>query len=317
MTHRRYVSPLRYPGGKARMAPFLADTFDSQWSLLDVEVWIEPFAGGLGAGLTLLDRDQVGEVWFCEANPALAAMWRALITDPHEFAARVAATTPTQGTYEAAREVVAAVHAGQAIDDTVAGLAAFVINRCSRSGIVTPAAGPIGGKTQSGRWTIASRFDPDRLADRVRALAPLTHRLRYYGADGIRAVAALDGTAGIEDEVMLFVDPPYVREGNRLYANGMTTGDHQGLADALNRTPARWVLTYDDEPVVVDVLYPGRRVVEFDIAHTANTSRIDREYAVLSANLHLPVGDLRLLPTGGARWVRDTDAQWETAKALA
>src|SRR5690625_5109627 len=51
---RRYLSPLRYPGGKARMASALGDLFDRQVSMLDIEVWIEPFAGGAGAGLTLL-----------------------------------------------------------------------------------------------------------------------------------------------------------------------------------------------------------------------------------------------------------------------
>lgn len=45
---------------------------------LDLSVWFEPFAGGLGAGLKLLDAGVVEQVWFCEANPALAAFWRTI-----------------------------------------------------------------------------------------------------------------------------------------------------------------------------------------------------------------------------------------------
>jgi len=40
MSKRRYVSPLRYPGGKAAMAPWLADMFADQGGLMDVEVWM-------------------------------------------------------------------------------------------------------------------------------------------------------------------------------------------------------------------------------------------------------------------------------------
>lgn len=64
----RWVSPLRYPGGKGRMAGALAELFMAQFGLMDVEVWVEPFAGGAGAGLHLLDRDVVEEVWLSGAN---------------------------------------------------------------------------------------------------------------------------------------------------------------------------------------------------------------------------------------------------------
>lgn len=54
--NNRWTSPLRYPGGKVRMAPFLAGAFAAQWSVMDIEIFLEPFAGGLGAGLKLLEQ---------------------------------------------------------------------------------------------------------------------------------------------------------------------------------------------------------------------------------------------------------------------
>lgn len=290
------------------MATYLADMFEAQWGPMDVEVWVEPFAGGLGAGLTLLDRGVVGEVWFSEKNPALAGMWRTLIADPGQFADRIERVTPTLDAYREAAEVVAAVCAGKGVDDLTAGVAAFIVNRCSRSGIVAPRVGPIGGKAQTGRWTIASRFHPQRLADRVRHVGTHASNLRFLGDDAITTIRDLDGS-GIEDEVMLFVDPPYVREGNRLYSSGMTPAEHEALAEALNESPARWALTYDDEPLVGDVLYPGRRLIEFDIAHTANRQRIDRDYLLFSPNLRVLTGD-SVLPRGQSRWLRTDDHQW-------
>jgi len=304
----RYVSPLRYPGGKARMAPWLAEAFAVQTSNMDVEVWIEPFAGGAGAGLTLLDAEAVSEVWLTEKHPAIAAMWRAVLDDGEALARRVETTSADMTLWGWALEQVTAAQAGQTLDDRELGFAALVVNRCSRSGIIAPRVGPIGGKSQEGRWTVGSRWNPEGLAARIRHVASMSGSIRFTEGDAVARIEELDGSVGIEDEVMLFVDPPYCREGNRLYANGMTEDDHQRLADALNGCASRWLLTYDDEPLVAEVLYPERRVLAYYIPNTANRARVATEYAVLSDDLDLPVG-LQLLPkTAEAYWVRDVVA---------
>lgn len=77
---------------------------------------------------------------------------------------------------------------------------------------------------------------------------------------------------------------------------------HQRLAGALNTTAARWMLTYDDEPLVTDVLYPERRVLAYDIRNTANRARIAREFAVFWDSLD--VGDPAGLVRGSTRWIR-------------
>ena len=285
------------------MAPFLGEMFAQQVAAMAVEVWLEPFAGGAGAGLTLLDAGAVGEVWLTEKNPAIAAMWRTVLTEGDALAAKVERTIPDLVTWEHARQMLAAAElGGLVLDDMELGFAALVVNRCSRSGIVAPRVGPIGGKSQDGRWTVASRWNGPALAERIRRLETLRGSIRFTEGDAIAAIAGLDGS-GIEDEVLAFVDPPYLREGNRLYANGMSKTDHQRLADALNASPARWMLTYDDEPSVPEQLYPDRRVLAYRIPNTANRQRIATEYAVFSDNLALGPAP-ELLPGAEAAWVR-------------
>ena len=303
-TPRRYLSPLRYPGGKARMGDYLADMFAQQCGYMDVEVWIEPFAGGLGAGLHLLSVGAVEEVWFCEANPALAAMWRALIADPERLASRVEQLTPTLGLFEDARAAVAAATAAHAPDDETLALSALVMNRCSRSGMVAPTVGPIGGKAQTGRYTVASRFHPHRLPTRLRDLAPLASGLRYVDADGIDYINGLDGSVGLEQEVVILADPPYSDVGGRLYTYGMSPSDHQRLAWALNTTPCRWALTYDSTPTIARDWYPDCRVMEYTIRHGANQHHTDTEYLILSDNLIIDP-TATPLPNGTHTWVRD------------
>ncbi|MBN7315081.1 MULTISPECIES: DNA adenine methylase [Mycobacteriaceae] len=284
------------------MADALADIFLAQFGLLDVEVWVELFAGGAGAGLHLLDRGVVDEVWLTEKNRALAAFWRTVVDNGLELAERVRACQPDMSTWHTAREVVATSEAGAAIPDLDLAFAALIINRCSRSGMVNARVGPIGGKHQTGRWHLRSRWNPEGLADRIESISRLGHRIRVSEGNAIDRIAELDGSVGIEDELLLFVDPPYFVQGNRLYAHGMTFDDHKNLAAALTNCAARWLLTYDSDERVLG-LYPDSRVLAYDIACTANRAHVDEEYAVLSDNLTVRQ-DQHLLATGGSRWVQ-------------
>lgn len=298
----RHVSPLRYPGGKARMTPALANLFATQAGPMDIEVWVEPFAGGAGAGLTLLAGCHVEQVWLIEAHPALAAFWQTVTgPDAEHLATRVETTQADMELWARSREVVAAAEAGEQVGALEAAFAAFVVNRCSRSGIATASAGPIGGKHQTGKWGVAARFNGPALASRLRQVATLAAggRIRVIHGDGIDHIEQLTGS-GIEDELFVFADPPYIAQGPRLYTHGLNAGDHERLASALTGCPSHWLLTYDAHPDVLE-LYPSNRVLAYQIPHTANRQRLGWEYAVLSDNLWVRA-DLTLLPKGQTRW---------------
>lgn len=282
----RYASPLRYPGGKARMAPWLTGTFESlQWPM-DVEIWLEPFGGGAGAALTALTSGKVPEAWIVEANPALAAFWTTVMDEGPALASQVEGVIPSLGLFQASREKVAAALNGEKVETFELGLAAFILNRCSRSGMIISNVGPIGGKTQSGRDTISARFNAPALAERIRAVHALGDRFKVFTGDGISFLEDLP-SSGILDEVFCFVDPPYIGVGNDLYAIGMDNDLHERLARALNRLTAPWLLTYDAHPQI-PVLYPCSEVMEFDIPHTAGSSRVGTEYLVLGPGMRLP-----------------------------
>lgn len=284
------------------MAPWLSNVFADQYTSMPLEVWIEPFAGGAGAGLTMLDAGAVSELWLVDANSGIAAFWSAVKHDGERLAHLIEQTTPDMALFSWAREVTATPTVTDFFD---LGFASFILNRCSRSGIVAPNVGPIGGKAQAGEWTVASRFNALELAERVRHVARMSNRIRVTHGDGIAHIEELVDS-GIEDEVMLFVDPPYIREGNRLYANGMDEAGHQRLADALNGiADGLWILTYDDEPSIPKKFYPDRRVLAYDIRNTAGRQRIAQEFAVFSDAVNVGVTPLPLAHRQ-ASWVRES-----------
>lgn len=290
-------------------------------SPMDIEMWVEPFAGGAGAGLTLLCDGCVDDLWLVEQNPAMAAFWRVVAADGGRLADLIANTRPTVALFDECRGIVAAAapatgdgfepspadpRPAAADEDSLRlAWAAFVVNRCSRSGIVSGVAGPIGGRRQHGRWKVGDRFNADALAERVARLHA-TGGIRVLEGDAIDYIAQHDGSVGIEDEVFLFVDPPYIAEGNRLYGAGMARGDHARLARALARCTAPWVLTYDAHPAVPD-LYPTHQIAEYSVRYTANTARPDVEYAVFSPILGDAFGTTTappdLLGRGDVTWL--------------
>lgn len=294
---RRYVSPLRYPGGKARMAGWLDVLFRQQWD--HVEVWMEPFAGGAGAGLTLLDADAIPELWLVEKHPALAAFWTTLTQDGHRLANHIRRLDPTMTLWHHSKSVLAAAEAGQTVDQFDLAVAAFVTNRCSRSGITTSTAGPIGGKHQTGAHIVASRFNPDKLADRLARVADLSGRIRVWESDAVDMITELPDS-GFDGELFLFVDPPYVIEGGRLYQHSFGWADHARLRDALAACGSPWMLTYDHHPHIQD-LYAGFPQLEFGIDYSANTRRSDVELAVFSHTAQVPA-ELNVWPGKQARW---------------
>lgn len=304
----RYVSPLRYPGGKAKMSPWLTNLFDDHIGPMDVEVWIEPFAGGAGAGLTALSNHGIPELWLYEAHPGLNAFW-SVIADGQadQLAGRVRQASPTVSAFMGHREIVAGAMGGEVVDQMELALSTFMVNRLSRSGMVNGSAGPIGGWKQSGRWRIDSRFGAEALAGRIEVLGRINDRIKVLGTDGVAGIEDLAGS-GVEDEVFCFVDPPYVVDGGRLYSKSFDQEDHARLAGALYDCRSPWVLTYDAHPVVRE-LYQDFRILGFEIPHTANRRAMDIEYLVLSNNVTPPEG--HPLNRGQMHWVQE--AQMEDA----
>jgi DNA adenine methylase len=78
-----YVSPLRYPGGKAHLAGFLAELLTSQRRR--PKVYVEPFAGGAGAALRLLYGEHVDRIVLNDLNPGIAAFWRSVFHHTDEL----------------------------------------------------------------------------------------------------------------------------------------------------------------------------------------------------------------------------------------
>lgn len=73
MYSNKLYSPLRYPGGKAPFAPFIAKVMEVNG--ITGGHYLEPYAGGAGVALALLLDGHASHIHINDADPAVYAFW--------------------------------------------------------------------------------------------------------------------------------------------------------------------------------------------------------------------------------------------------
>jgi DNA adenine methylase len=81
---RKYLyTPLRYPGGKTSLFRFFEEIIGhNQWK--DV-VYIEPYAGGAGAALSLLITNSVSSIVINDYDSAIYSFWISILNETESF----------------------------------------------------------------------------------------------------------------------------------------------------------------------------------------------------------------------------------------
>jgi DNA adenine methylase len=272
-------TPLRFPGGKAKLGPFLAEFFKT--NRLINGVYAEPYAGGAGAALFLLFHGYATRVLLNDIDPAIVAFWRAVLNHPDRFARRINTVALTVREWDRQRQIYRA--GGRGFD---LGFAFFYLNRTNRSGIMN--AGVIGGREQTGPWSIDARFNRTRLAERVRAIGRVRRKISVTRGDALDFLGELAQRRTTIPRIVCYLDPPYVHKGRDLYTNYYTPKDHEAIAEALKRFKVPWLLTYDDCPAIRRLYCRSHHVYDSEVSYSARDVRRGREILVLGPRLRLP-----------------------------
>lgn len=273
-------SPLRYPGGKAKVANFFRLLFQAN-HLVDGE-YVEPYAGGASVALALLFGGFVSRVHINDADPAIYAFWDAVLNAPDELCQRIADARLDVDEWKRQRSIYRDTDAC-AID---LAFATFYLNRTNRSGVI-PCGGVIGGLNQDGPWKIDARFTKPELIRRIQRVA------HYRSAINVSQLDALTLLHGIEarlqaSRALVYLDPPYYEKGSALYRSFYYHDDHAAVAAAVRRLRIPWVVSYDNvEPV--REFYKNHRRIEYGLRYTARERYDGREVMFFSPGLLVPV----------------------------
>ena len=271
-----FVSPLRYPGGKAKLGPYFARLLASQ--SVPIMTYAEPYAGGAGAGLYLLSEQYVDRLLINDLNPGITAFWRAILCSPDEFIERIKFEDVSVKSWYAHRDVYLNPTEAKDID---LGFATFFLNRCNRSGILT--ARPIGGLEQTGKWKIDVRFNRINLAERVRRIGQMAENITVSETDALEFIETVSSES---TPVLIYADPPYLVKSEDLYLNRHSWAGHERLSEILLKNRHPWVLTYDFDDRVRQ-LYSSNRCLVYSISHTAQSQKVGSELMLFSRGLRV------------------------------
>lgn len=271
-------SPLRYPGGKGKLSPFVAAVIGN----MEVKnpTYIEPFAGGAGIALSLLFNGIVEEIVINDYDKAIYSMWKAILTQTNAFIELIRNTPVTVDEWYRQKEVYSSRGNKYSLE---LGFATFYLNRTNRSGILN--AGPIGGYQQTGNYLIDARFNKEDLIKRVQKIAKYKGKIHLYNHD-IRSFIK-SYVPKYSNRAFIYFDPPYYKKGKYLYKNFFDEKDHRDIHDLVVGLKCPWMITYDNAPEIHKI-YSGLQAWQFDMVYGVANGGLNSEILFIS--------DVSLLP---------------------
>jgi DNA adenine methylase len=274
----KYKSPLRYPGGKFGLAPFIADIIVRNG--LSDGIYAEAYCGGAAIALDLVTGEFVRTAYINDADFRIYAFWDSVLHSTEHFLRLLWDARLDMAEWHRQKEILDNYSDYDLLE---VGFATFFLNRCNWSGILS--GGPIGGYNQKSNWSLDARFAKKELAKRIELIALYSDRIKVTNLDALVFLNNIEGAYSPSDRLLVYLDPPYYSMGDRLYLNYYTPEDHAELARyLLHVTHLNWVLSYDDVHEIRD-LYQGHRKSKTEVFYHANLRKLGRELIMHSPTL--------------------------------
>jgi DNA adenine methylase len=281
MYSKKLYTPLRYPGGKARFAPFIADVLRS--SGLEGGHYLEPYAGGAGVALVLLIEEVVEQVHINDADPAVAVFWRVATKQSAALVDMVANASVTIESWHHWRDVMLCRVSATELER---GFATLFMNRTNRSGILK--GGVIGGKAQSGSYRLDARFMRDEICNRLMRIGHRSKFIYVYEEDAHALLQRCHQF--LPPKALVYLDPPYYVKGEGLYRNFYRHDDHVKIAKLLagKRFRRPWVVSYDNAEEIQS-MYAYARSFTYGLNYTAQRRYTGSEVMFFSERVSIPM----------------------------
>lgn len=259
-----YYSPLRYPGGKGKLAPFMEVMIDKMG--LRGGTYIEPFAGGAGIALELLDKGVVSSIVINDWDKAIASFWQAVTKEPDRFIEKIRNTPISVDEWKKQKDIYEKNNNKCSFE---LGFAAFYLNRTNRSGIIK--GGIIGGMEQNGMWGISARFNKENLIKRIELIKRHRNNIHVYNKDVLSFIT--NYLPKYESNAFIYFDPPYFNKGKELYKNFFCYDDHKNIEKYISEhVKCKWMITYDYTDEITKI-YDGYVLRQFDLNYSAGAVR--------------------------------------------
>lgn len=275
-------TPLRYPGGKTRLTPYVSELFLSN-DLIDGH-YIEPYAGGAGLAISLLVNGIARYIHLNDLDASIFSVWHSIIHETEQLCKYIANVDINMDEWHKQKEIQ---RNKSTVDPLTLGISTLFLNRTNRSGIIN--GGAIGGQNQTGNYKIDARFTRKTLIDKIKLIAFYKTRIKIYNED---ACSFLQNTVSeLPQKSLVNLDPPYYVKGQALYQNSYTHKDHEKISRIIPNLKQYWIVTYDNVDQIKD-LYAQYTPLEFKLSYSVQKKYRGKEILLTDPRLKLPPVDL-------------------------
>ncbi len=280
--HSHFESPLRYPGGKACLFPFISNLFYEN-NLIGVD-YAEPYAGGAGLALKLLFNEYVNTIHINDYDYSIFSFWNSILNSNQRFCDWIEGLEITIENWHYYKYVQ---KNSAEFSQFELAQAVFFLNRTNISGVIK--GGVIGGLEQKGKYKIDARFNKTDLLKRINRIRDFRHRINLTNHDGLKFINHLNK---LPQNVLVYLDPPYVQKGSDLYMNFYKKEDHRRLAKKVDQIKHKWLVSYDNNEFIID-LYKKHPKIIYRLSQSAS-NRVGNEILVFSDLLNYTDSKLKL-----------------------
>lgn len=274
-----YPSPLRYPGGKGKLANFIKLVMLEN-GLVGSE-YVETYAGGAAVALSLLFEEYATHIHINDLNRSVYAFWNAVLNETDKLCDRIERARVSIPEWRRQRRV----QTNEEADPLDLAFSTFFLNRTSRSGILN--GGIIGGHSQTGEWKIDARWKSRDLIRRIQRIARFKTRITLTKLDAADYLRERLPDVG---RPFLYLDPPYYVKGSKLYEHFYGHDDHVEIASLVQGLDVPWIVSYDAAPPIVEI-YAAYQQISYDLIYSAGARQHGREVMFFSDRLRIPETD--------------------------
>lgn len=247
------ISPLRYPGGKTRVAKDLVNLFPS------FTEYREPFLGGGSVFFQTITDANPEKCWINDLNSDLYLFWDSVKNSIEDLVKEIVRLRAKY--YGRGKELYLHLKQQSVTHSPLdSAVRFFILNRITYSGLTD--SGGYSNESFEKRFTLSS-------IHKLMEVSCLLEGVEITNSD-YSDMLSIPGK-----DVFLFLDPPYYSPRNsKLYGvNGSlhTEFDHYRFVETVQDCKHQWLITYDDDPLIRE-LFKDYRIMDLNLQYGMSQS---------------------------------------------
>ena len=257
----------RYPGGKIKIVkhimPHIQNVVDS---LLKPMTFVDVFVGGGSVFIGVMNQFPSAKIVINDVDRYMHSFWS--ICSKNEIEELIGYISkyknPTIEDFSQLRSEVGE----DGLSVAKEAFFALFFNRTAFSGIFS--SGPMGGFEQDGKYKIGCRYNAPKMMQRIKELSERmsSDKVVCLKKDFLKVIEMY----GDDNNAVLYLDPPYMKQGKQLYNHFMQPEQYSLMANALKDCKANWIVSHDDHPDFVKLFEGWTDIQTIDgVPYTINS----------------------------------------------